>query len=130
MSPAGHCAAFDSSADGYVRSEGCGILVLKRLDDAVRDKYAFWLILAPSPPPFSKKKVQDEQRVGRKLTFHRDNIMAVILGTASNQDGRSSGLTAPSGPAQERVIRDALDAAGLVGEDIGYLALERIIEEE
>lgn len=56
--------------------------------------------------------------------------MAVILGTASNQDGRSSGLTAPSGPAQERVIRDALDAAGLVGEDIGYLALERIIEEE
>ncbi|MCH5376987.1 MAG: polyketide synthase, partial [Planctomycetes bacterium] len=37
MAPDGHCKTFDASADGYVRGEGCGVLVLKRLSDALRD---------------------------------------------------------------------------------------------
>ncbi|MDJ0756201.1 MAG: amino acid adenylation domain-containing protein [Ardenticatenaceae bacterium] len=37
MAPDGRCKTFDASANGYVRGEGCGILVLKRLSDAQRD---------------------------------------------------------------------------------------------
>ena len=88
MAADGRCKAFDARADGFVRAEGCGVVVLKRLSDARADG---------------------------------DHVLAVIRGSAVNQDGRSSGITAPSGMAQEAVIRIALAQAGVKPEEIGYV---------
>ncbi|NEO36999.1 MAG: SDR family NAD(P)-dependent oxidoreductase [Moorea sp. SIOASIH] len=88
LSADGRCKSFDARADGFVRSEGCGVVVLKRFSDAVADG---------------------------------DNILAVIRGTAINQDGHTSGLTVPNGPAQESVIRQALTNSGVKPEQVSYI---------
>ncbi|MCG8316877.1 MAG: type I polyketide synthase [Pseudomonadales bacterium] len=84
----GRCKTFDADADGYVRSEGCGIVMLKRLSDAERDG---------------------------------DNILALIKGSAINQDGKSQGITAPNEAAQEAVIQAALEQAQLKPTDVSYV---------
>nr|QVV57687.1 polyketide synthase [Myxococcales bacterium] len=88
LSPDGRCKAFDAQANGFVRGEGCGVVVLKRLADAQRDG---------------------------------DRILALILGSALNQDGRSAGFTAPNLLSQEAVLREALVRARVEAEDIGYI---------
>lgn len=88
MSSDGRCKTFDEDANGYVRSEGCGIVILKSYSAALRDG---------------------------------DAILALIRGSAINQDGRSNGITAPNGLAQEAVIRQALRNAQVAPEEISYV---------
>jgi acyl transferase domain-containing protein/acyl carrier protein len=88
LSRSGRCHTFDAGADGYVRSEGCGLVLLKRLSDAQRDG---------------------------------DRIYALVRGSAVNHDGRTQGLTAPSGQAQRRVIAAALADAGVAPADVDFV---------
>ncbi|MGW4669364.1 beta-ketoacyl synthase N-terminal-like domain-containing protein [Streptomyces sp. NPDC004324] len=60
------------------------------------------------------KRLADAHRDG-------DRVLAVVKGSAVNQDGRSQGLSAPNGLAQERVLRAALDDAGLRPEDLDHV---------
>ncbi|MEO5342615.1 MAG: type I polyketide synthase [Gammaproteobacteria bacterium SHHR-1] len=88
ISPDGRCKSFDASANGYVRSEGGGIVLLKRLKDAQRDQ---------------------------------DPILAVIKGCSINQDGVSTGISAPNGKSQEKVILQALQEAEVDPAQLDYL---------
>lgn len=88
LSPTGRCRPFDSCADGFVRSEGAGMILLKPLSVAMRDG---------------------------------NRIYATIASTASNQDGRTPGLTVPNPIAQESLIRAALKRAEIRSTDIDYM---------
>ena len=85
----GHCHTFDKEANGTVFSRGCGVLVLKRLEDAIRDQ---------------------------------NNIYAVILGVAINNDGnKKAGFTAPSVEGQVEVITEALALSQISADTITYV---------
>ncbi|MCP4151599.1 MAG: SDR family NAD(P)-dependent oxidoreductase [bacterium] len=85
----GHNKAFDAKANGTLFSDGVGICVLKRLEDAIAD---------------------------------RDNVYAVIKGSATNNDGkRKAGYSAPSLEGQAEVIGDAQIVAGVEPESISYI---------
>jgi len=88
MAEDGRCKTFDARADGYVRGEGAGIVVLKPLSRALADA---------------------------------DPIYAVIRGSATNQDGRTNGLMAPSRGSQEAVLAEAYRRADLSPAAVGYV---------
>ncbi|MEU0876314.1 SDR family NAD(P)-dependent oxidoreductase [Nocardia brasiliensis] len=88
LSRRGACHAFDARADGYVRGEGAGVLVLERLADA--------------------------QRAG-----HR--VLAVIEGSAVNNDGQATRLTAPSTVMQQQLFRAAVERAGIDPGEVGLV---------
>lgn len=85
----GRCKFADASGDGFVRSDGIGVVVLKPLSRAVADG---------------------------------DRIYSVILGSATNSDGRSSGyLLTPSEEGQATMLRAALADAGLDAQQLDYV---------
>ncbi|MEE1929655.1 SDR family NAD(P)-dependent oxidoreductase [Streptomyces sp. TRM 70351] len=87
LSQRGRCASFSADADGFVRAEGGGMVLLKRLADALADG---------------------------------DRVLGVILGSASNSDGRTLGLSLPNPEAQEALLRQVYAASGVHPDELVY----------
>ncbi|MCZ8379917.1 SDR family NAD(P)-dependent oxidoreductase [Mycobacterium sp. CPCC 205372] len=83
LSPVGRCKTFDASADGYVRSEGCGVLVLKRLSDAERDGDRICAVIP------STAVNQDGASSG--LTVPNGGAQQRLIGTALTRAGLTGG---------------------------------------
>lgn len=89
LAPDGKCKFGDTQANGFVRGEGTGVVVLKALPDALADG---------------------------------DPVRAVILGSATNNDGRAGRfLIAPAEPAQEDLLARAYQDAGVDPGCVDYL---------
>ncbi|CAL8109687.1 unnamed protein product [Orchesella dallaii] len=88
IAPNGRCKTFDAKADGFGRAEGCGVLVLKRLSDALRD---------------------------------RDNIWAMIRGSAVSQEGLSRSLGTPTVHCEALAMTLALKDAGVRPEQVSFV---------
>lgn len=87
LAPDGRCKALDAAADGYVRAEAAVVMLLQSA--------ASWVASHSS---------NSSHQAGTLL----------LSGTAVNQDGRSSSLTAPHGPSQQAVAVAATASAGLL----------------
>lgn len=89
LSSEGRCKFADNGANGFVRSEGVGVVVLKALSQALAD---------------------------------HDPIYALILGSATNNDGSSSGsMATPGRSSQEQLLRLAYKRAGVSPGTVSYV---------
>lgn len=88
FSEKGKVKPFSSEADGFVAGEGVGFILIKKLNDAIRDN---------------------------------DYIYAKIKGSIINQDGRSNGITAPNGLAQEKLMNHLYNKISFDLESVDYI---------
>jgi phthiocerol/phenolphthiocerol synthesis type-I polyketide synthase C len=87
LSPTGRCRSFSAEADGYVRSEGAGVIVLRR----------------------------------RNVLAANDVPRAWILGTGTNSDGHTNGISQPNAVTQAALLRQVYSEADVGPDDICYL---------
>ncbi|CAK9097816.1 unnamed protein product [Durusdinium trenchii] len=86
LSPTGRCQTFNATADGYVRGEGSGAILLTLGED----------------PSWAGSQV-------------------MLCASTTNQDGRSTSLTAPNGQAQQEVLLDALWMAAVPAAAVSFV---------
>eukprot|EP01038_Epipyxis_sp_PR26KG_P005861 gene5861-8085_t len=93
LSMDGRTKSFDIKADGYVRGEGAGAIIIQSLD-----------------------------RVKQRTANRRNPLVhAIIRSTSVNQDGRSASFTAPNGSSQRELLKSAISKANISPTDIAYI---------
>ena len=105
LSMDGRCKTFDADADGFAQSEACGVVGARVAMGHGRNHRR------------NDVGAVDRRRQSRGESSH--DMLIAIVGNSVNQDGRSSALTAPNGPAQQAALRIALLVASRDGFEDG-----------
>ncbi|MCG8569827.1 MAG: SDR family NAD(P)-dependent oxidoreductase [Spirochaetes bacterium] len=90
LSPDGRCKTLSDQANGYVKGEGVGVIILKPLNKAIADK---------------------------------DQIYAVLKGSAVNHGGRAYSMTAPNSNAQAQLLYKAYSSAKINPQQVSYIEM-------
>ncbi|MFI4954938.1 MAG: SDR family NAD(P)-dependent oxidoreductase, partial [Gammaproteobacteria bacterium] len=135
LAPDGHCKTFDKSADGYVRGEGCGIIILKRLSDAQRDNDTILTVIRGSAVnqdgassgltvpngPAQKAVIQQALSQAKLKPDEIDYIEAHGTGTALGDPIEVNALYHVFGADQDDNQRTRALMIGTVKTNIGHL---------
>ena len=133
LSPDGRCYAFDQRANGFVPGEGVGVVLLKRLDDATRDRDRIYGIIRgwgvnqdgksngiTAPNPNSQKRL--EQTIYKKFTINPAEIQLVEAHGTGTSLGDPMEVEALTESFQGYTRKENYCALGSVKSNIGHLA--------
>jgi acyl-CoA synthetase (AMP-forming)/AMP-acid ligase II/3-oxoacyl-(acyl-carrier-protein) synthase/acyl carrier protein len=114
MSPDGRCKAFSAAADGYGRAEGCGVVVVRPLADALRDRDHVYAVVRGSAVNHDGRSNGITAPNGAaQVSLIRDAL--ADAGTSPAEIGyvEAHGTgTALGDPIEMQALQDALDAEG------------------
>lgn len=113
LSPQGRCAPFDADADGFVPGEGCGVVLLKRLSDAIRDGDRIQAVIE------AVAVGNDGRTMG--LTTPNPKAQAAVIRRALSE----SGLT-----ADQIGLIEAHGTGTMIGDPIELRALTQVFAEQ
>ncbi|SJM96117.1 type I polyketide synthase [Crenothrix polyspora] len=139
LSPVGRCSTFSADADGFVRGEGCGVVVVKRLNDALRDNDPILAVVRgaainqdgrtngiAAPNGFSQQRVIQQalnaaQLEAAQITFIETHGTGTLVGDPIEVEALAEiyGLASPQGACYLGAVKTNIGhlegAAGIAG---------------
>ena len=132
LSKTGRCRIFDEKADGYVRGEGVGVVILKRLDDALRDGDTVYGVVRTSvmnhngenlniTSPSLKAQIRLLEKAYRPKGIHPESVSYVEAGSTGTYHGDPIEMRALHAVFRRFTRREGFCALGSVKSNVGHL---------
>ena len=112
LAPDGRCKTFDEAADGFVRSEGCGVVILRRLPDAQAQRDSIYAVVrGTAVSPLSARSVARNTPLSLDILSVRFQLMpqltrrTAVRPLSALHDGPGAGRAAAAANVRSCVLR-------------------------